>query len=325
MSNKKISVLIPAFKSSFLKDCIDSVLSQDYSNFEIIIVNDNSPEDIDSIVKKYKDDRIRYYKNEQGFGGKNVVNNWNKCLELSSGDYVICMGDDDMLKEHSLSLYINAINQYPDYEIFHVRTEIIDENNKVIDLQTPRPNVESVYSMIWNLWKGRDQFIGDYLFKASTLKDRGGFYFLPYAWSSDKISTFIAAKDNGIVNIDEIGFSYRRTTLTISNSSKTQRDRYEALLGEKKWYEVFINTVNIIEDKTDQIYFGLIKNKYKDYMDARLDSMLKWDLNDSPQHMIYWLKKKNKYDFSYTYCLRIISRTIGAYKTKVLKALFHHC
>lgn len=324
MSQVKFSILVPTFKKTFLKECIDSILSQDYHNFEIIIVNDNSPEDIDTIVDSYNDNRIKYYKNETGFGGKDVVNNWNKCLFLSSGEYVICMGDDDILKEKALSLYINAIMQYPEFNILHIRTEIINERNEIIDIQSPRPLIESVYSMIWNLWKGRDQFIGDYLFKASTLKGLGGFYYLPYAWSSDKISTFLVAQENGIVNINTIGFSYLRTNLTISNSCTTQRERYEALLGEKEWYCNFIKSIPPIKDEIDFVYFKLIKKNYISYMNKRLDSMLQWDLNDSPSHITYWLKKKNEYGFSLVYCLRIINRTIASYKTKILKAIFHH-
>ena len=94
---------IPAYKSTFLKECIDSILAQDYSNFELIIVNDASPEDIDSIVSSYNDKRIRYYKNERNFGAEHVVDNWNKCLAYATGDYFVLMGDDDKMELDFLS------------------------------------------------------------------------------------------------------------------------------------------------------------------------------------------------------------------------------
>ena len=97
MSSIKFSITIPAFKARFLKECIESILVQTYDNYELIIVNDASPEDLDSIVSSFEDSRIRYYKNEIGFGGYNVVLNWNKCLDYCTGDYMICMGDDDKL------------------------------------------------------------------------------------------------------------------------------------------------------------------------------------------------------------------------------------
>jgi len=69
----KFSVTVPAYKAQFLSECIDSILAQTYKNFEVIIVNDASPHDLDSIVKKYDDPRIHYYKNKVGFGAEHVV------------------------------------------------------------------------------------------------------------------------------------------------------------------------------------------------------------------------------------------------------------
>lgn len=123
----KFSVTVPAYKAQFLAECIDSILAQTYKNFELIIVNDASPQDFDSIVSKYDDPRSRYYKNEVGFGAEHVVGNWNKCLEYAKGDYVICMGDDDKLKPCCLEEYAKLINIYPDLNVFHALTEMIDE------------------------------------------------------------------------------------------------------------------------------------------------------------------------------------------------------
>ena len=62
---KKFSITIPAYKRTYLQECIDSILGQTYTDFELIIVNDASPEDLDSIVNSFSDSRIRYYKNEK--------------------------------------------------------------------------------------------------------------------------------------------------------------------------------------------------------------------------------------------------------------------
>ena len=98
----KFSVTIPAYKSKYLEECISSVLSQSYQNFELIIVNDASPEDLNSIITSFEDNRIRYYVNNTNCGSVDVVDNWNKCLSLSKGQFLICMGDDDKLLPNCL-------------------------------------------------------------------------------------------------------------------------------------------------------------------------------------------------------------------------------
>jgi glycosyltransferase involved in cell wall biosynthesis len=194
----KYTISIPTYKASFLKECIDSILVQSYSNFELVILNDDSPENIDTIISAYDDKRIRYYKNEKNVGAVNVVNNWNKLLEYAQGDYLLCMGDDDKLLPNCLEEYNKLIEQYPRLDVYHARTLMIDENSSICGIQEERPEYESVYSMIWHtLYKNRLQFIGDFLYRTSALRKNGGFYALPLAWESDYITSFIAAKATG--------------------------------------------------------------------------------------------------------------------------------
>ena len=133
MNTPRFSVTIPAYKHKFLKECIDSILSQTYMDFELIIVNDASPEDIGTVVSAYRDPRIRYYINEKNCGAINVVDNWNKCLEYAKGKYIICMGDDDKLMPNCLEEYSRLIVRYPDLDAFHGRVARITDDSKIID------------------------------------------------------------------------------------------------------------------------------------------------------------------------------------------------
>lgn len=237
----KFSILIPAFKSAFLGECLSSVIAQNFTDWEAVVVDDASPEALRPIVEGFGDSRIRYFRNEKGFGAKNVVGNWNRCLDYAEGEFALCIGDDDRLRPNCLDIYNSLIAKYPDLDVYHTRTAYIDENSRLIGEQPPRQERESVYGMMWGRWQGRTQFIGDFLFRVSALRSQGGFYFLPYAWSADDISTYRAAEGKGIANSVGIGFEYRFNSLTISNNPALSIAKAEALRESRSWYEAFLS------------------------------------------------------------------------------------
>lgn len=234
------SILIPAYKRSYLAEAVESVLAQTCKDFELIIVNDASPEDLDSVVSPHLGDpRVHYYVNAKNCGAVDVVDNWNICLSHASGDYVLCMGDDDRLLPCCLEEYSLLIRQYPGLGVYHGWTELIDESGQVVRMQEPRPLWEDVYSMIWGRWHGRTQFIGDFLFDTEKLKAEGGFYKIPLAWGSDDISTFIAAKDTGIANSQVPVFQYRVSSQTISSTGNVEM-KLRSVDDYEQWCRQFL-------------------------------------------------------------------------------------
>lgn len=271
--NTLFTIAIPAFKSKFLGEAVESCLSQTYGNFEVVIVDDASPEDLKSVMDRYHDDRIKFYRNEKNCGAEQVVDNWNKCLSYASGEYIICMGDDDKLKPNCLEVYERLTNEYPNVDVFHAWTEIINENGAIIAMQEPRPIFESSYSMLYNRFRyDRIQYIGDWLFRTQQLKNKGGFYNLPFAWGSDDMTVFLTAKMNGIVNSQLPLFQYRVNTLTITNSGNDEKK----IVALCKMEKVLSEELSISQGKTelDLIYIQLLKKIFMDYIQERISGHL---------------------------------------------------
>jgi glycosyltransferase involved in cell wall biosynthesis len=284
----KFSIGIPAFKLIYLKECIDSVLSQTISDYELIIVNDASPENIDNVIELCNSSQIRYYKNEKNFGSVNVVDNWNKCLSYATGEYFILMGDDDKMSPNYLQEFSSLIEKFPSCDIYHCRTIIINERSIPISLSEPRPEFESVYDSILQRMKGnRLFFISDYVFRTQTLKNNGGFFKLPLAWASDDITSYIASKKNGIAHTNEPVFFYRQHAQTISNTGNIYY-KMDAILDEEKWLSSFVE--KNIEGFTDNLLKRNIKLELKIFIqkkkirtiysanDSNIFSFLKWFL-----------------------------------------------
>lgn len=95
MLKPAVFVLKPIYntKEEFLREAISIILSQTFTDFEFLILND-SPENtkLDSIVKSFHDKRIKYYKNEKNLG---ISGAKNRLIELSKGEYIDFVDSDD--------------------------------------------------------------------------------------------------------------------------------------------------------------------------------------------------------------------------------------
>lgn len=310
----KFSITIPAYKRRFLTEAIDSCLAQTYTDFELIIVNDHSPEDLDAVVNKYDDPRIRYYVNEKNCGAVDVVDNWNICLSYAKGDYIICMGDDDRLLPCCLEEYAKLIEQYPGLNVYHARTEIIDDKSEFMDLQEVRPERESVYSIIWHRFKGRKQYIGDFLFRKDTLRKNGGFYKIPLATFSDDISVVIAANHDGIANMQSFGFQYREHPETISRLNNPRQIAYSAKAAHE-WFKGFLSRET--EDACDEKYRQLTLAMLPRVFNRWYYGMMEQDISANPIVACkYWLKVKDDFGFTTRHIVRLCMHYM---KLKILK------
>lgn len=110
MQNDKVSIITPVYKcESLISETIECVLNQTYENWEMLLVDDCSPDKSSEIIKKYteKDERIKYIKMKENGGAAKAR---NKALELSNGRYVAYLDADDLWKKEKLEKQIKFMN-----------------------------------------------------------------------------------------------------------------------------------------------------------------------------------------------------------------------
>lgn len=108
MENQLISIIVPVYNvEEYLKQCLDSILEQTFSNYEVILVNDGSTDSSGLICQEYaeKDARIRYFEKENG--GLSDARNYG--IEQARGDYLTFVDSDDFLDASHLSILYNAL------------------------------------------------------------------------------------------------------------------------------------------------------------------------------------------------------------------------
>jgi glycosyltransferase involved in cell wall biosynthesis len=138
MNSPRVSVLIPTYNyARYLPEAIESVLEQDFQDFELIIVDDCSTDNTREVVKPFcaRDPRVRFAVNTTNLG---MVNNWNHCLNQARGEYIkFLFGDDKLWHPQALSKMVGLMERHPSAVLAATARPILDENSKVVDIWRP--------------------------------------------------------------------------------------------------------------------------------------------------------------------------------------------
>ena len=111
MSNPKISIIVPVYNvERYLRQCIDSILAQTYTDFELLLIDDGSPDNSGNICDEYakKDPRIRVFHKPNG--GVSTARNMG--IDNAKGEYISFIDADDYVEPNFLEEMLNAMNRY---------------------------------------------------------------------------------------------------------------------------------------------------------------------------------------------------------------------
>ncbi|OCL99253.1 putative teichuronic acid biosynthesis glycosyltransferase TuaG [Aliarcobacter thereius] len=129
--NNLVSIITPSYNSEkFISKTIDSVISQTYENWEMIIVDDVSPDNVNEIIEEYikKDSRIKLIKLEKNSGAAFAR---NRAIEEAKGRFIAFLDADDCWKKDKLEIQINFMIKN-DYAFTYTAYEKIDENGNFL-------------------------------------------------------------------------------------------------------------------------------------------------------------------------------------------------
>jgi glycosyltransferase involved in cell wall biosynthesis len=101
--NTLVSICIPTYNGAkYIAECLESVCNQTFSNFEVVVCDDASTDNTVEIVKKYQrnDNRIKLFINQTNSG---LSANWNKCMELATGEWIKFIFQDDSIHPHGIA------------------------------------------------------------------------------------------------------------------------------------------------------------------------------------------------------------------------------
>lgn len=247
----KYTFLLPAFKPDFLEEALRSIKSQTLKDFKVLVSDDCSPHDLKSIYDKVCGDNARftYRRNEVNMGSKNLVSHWNLLVDMCDTEYFILASDDDVYEPTFLEEIDKLAQKYPKVDLIRARVKLINEQGHLLAKDAIYDEKLSDIEFISQLYGNHYiKCIANFVFKTKKLQVINGFKDFPLAWNSDS-ATVIEMSRNGMVNTDQILFSFRNSTVNISygrNDKERCFKKIKASLEYDNWFGNYIRQKNRI-------------------------------------------------------------------------------
>jgi len=216
MSSPLISVVIPAYNHErYVGYAVESVISQTFQDFELIVVNDGSTDNTGEVVQSFEDSRLRYYYQQN----RDAFNTINRGISLAKGKYIAILNSDDVFEINRLKLLLDYCQANQKVCVFSDVVPIDDENDELND-----------QSFGWNIWhqNNRDVYFstkdlytaflhGNFMVTTSNLfmtteaaNQVGPFCSLRYLHDYDFIFRMIAHFKDGVAYVHDKKLLYYR-------------------------------------------------------------------------------------------------------------------
>lgn len=308
----KVTIAIPTYKRpELLKLALDSAFNQtDYSDFEVVIV-DNDPDrdcETERLLKTYSDKRLSYYKNAENIG---MFGNWNRCIELSRGEYLTILNDDDLLNNEYLSIVTSIVDQKNHVDALLVGFQAIDSEGKMI-WNTPNstPKITKLLSLDLLFGNINPGSLGILFSKKSLIKIGG--YDETYFPSSDYM--FLVKY---LVNFENV--FYLNKVLTKYRLSVNESKKITTLQGfidiDKKIRDSFITIYPKLK-KQIELSFSIIELKQYKAL-----SEVSHEFNEINSNKIITLKSSIGLKNNIAYNSLVLLRKFLRLKKNILKSL----
>jgi glycosyltransferase involved in cell wall biosynthesis len=250
---RALAIVIPAYKARFLDATLASIAAQTRRDFTVYVGDDASPEPLQPIVERWRERldlcSTRFATN---LGGRDLVAQWQRCVELSSEPWVWLFSDDDLMPPDAVARVLAAIEEEgqggaaeaaePAVPLLHLHVDTIDAEGRLVRHEPRFPPRLSARAFL----RGRlrfelSSFAPDYVFARAAFERAGGFVPLPRAWCADDASWAALAAPAGIRTLDGAPIAWRLSGDNISSRHGSDgADKLEAQLGFLRWIDGFL-------------------------------------------------------------------------------------
>ncbi|MDN3605676.1 glycosyltransferase family 2 protein [Kaistella yonginensis] len=257
----KLGIVIPYFKLTFFRECLESLATQTDQRFTVYIGNDDSPENPEDLLNEFEGKfTFSYKKFDDNLGGTSLTKQWERCIEMMDGEeWLMILGDDDCLSKNAVEefrIHLRNIEK-EQVNVVSFRYQQIDERSRIIKQFPPRPALENAMEAFCDKIRNITYTsLSQYIFRKSAF-DRHQFLDLPLAWGSDDFAVLKIADNNMVYNIQAI-VMVRMSKENISGMKTLTVEKSASL---RVFYSKLFREITMNKRQADicsDLYFNLI-------------------------------------------------------------------
>ena len=209
-NNKRlVSIGIPTYNRAKgnLRKVIERALDQTYTNVEVIVSDNCSPDNTAEVVQSFDDPRLRYFRQETNIGPNN---NFNYCLNQARGEYFLLFHDDDTIDPDFIEACMAALEPGQSVGTIFTGVRIIDQNDNVLEAHENRGAGLSPAEFVLGWFNSTTVlYLCSTLYNTHRLKEVGGFFSKKCLYD-DLVPTFTLVTKFGRLDIREVKAGFRR-------------------------------------------------------------------------------------------------------------------
>lgn len=236
-----LAIFVPAYKATFLSATLDSIAAQTCQDFTLYIGDDCSPNNIGEIVDKYKDKVNLVYKRfKTNLGGKDLVAQWERCIDMNHGEeWIWLFSDDDVMEKNCVEEFYKTIRKNPNVGLLHFNINRLDDNTQEVTSLPEFPKYCSTKMYLDEKLKGHFvSFVVEFVIRRDVFFQCGRFQNFDMAWGSDFVSWVkFSNAAGGIVTCDNAKVLWRKSNENISpdKSNPVLVRKIHSLIANAKW------------------------------------------------------------------------------------------
>jgi glycosyl transferase family 2 len=266
MSAPELAIIIPAFRVRFLERTLQSLTAQTERRFHLYIGDDASPEPVESIVKKFQERLpLTYHRFSENLGGRSLTQHWSRCIALSREPWVWLFSDDDVMEPDCVASFFRTLAATPGgFDVYRFNTLVMDENDRLLRLNPPHPEIESGTQFLYFLLRGLRSCVAQEAIFSRATYERHGWVDFPLAWGTDNASQIVWAEARGLKRIEGARVRWRWSGQNISSTRERKFKMVKARAG-MKYIEWALRRVDEISDPDFSLPAGIFKSLTREY------------------------------------------------------------